>query len=304
MGYRYRKGDEKRVDLVDPAYVESIAGFFLKVGRTYFRTTIQGLKYIPRKGPALIVANHGVLAIESPFLMAEIWKGTRRVVRSLADHFLWSIPLLRDRLIKAGVVDGDRDTAVRLLKSGEMALVYPEGAKGAAKPYDRKYELDWTGRYGFIKVALLANAPIIPVVIVGADDTYWVVNDPYKWARLILRSESMPLPLPIGLGLLPFPAKLSIRIGPPIRLGYGPEAARNERIVEKLQKQVWRTVKDMLERGLAERAGKATAPEPKAAPAARAPSPTSPSAPSRAGTAAPRRRRSPAGSCAHARRRR
>lgn len=253
MSYRYRAGDERRIDLIDPEYVRSAAGFFAKLGRAYFRSTITGLRHVPRKGPALIVSNHGILALETPFFLAELHKGTRRMVRALGDHFLWKIPLLRERLIRGGIVDGNRATAVRLLKHGELVVVYPEGARGGSKTWEQRYGLDWTGRTGFIKVALQANVPILPAVTLGADDTYVVINDPYKWARRLLKSESMPLPLPLGLGLLPFPARFDMVIGPPIRLPYGPEAAKNERLVLKLQGQVRRIVKDMLDRGLRQR---------------------------------------------------
>ncbi len=66
-------GDEKRIDLLDPAWFKTLAGFFLKLGRAYFRSSITGLKHIPRKGPALIVSNHGILAMETPFFVAE-WR--------------------------------------------------------------------------------------------------------------------------------------------------------------------------------------------------------------------------------------
>ena len=253
MAYSYKAGDEKRIDLLDPEYFKSVAGFFLKLGRAYFRSSITGLKHIPRKGPALIVSNHGVLALETPFFVAEIFRGTKRIPRAVGDHFIWKIPLLRERVLRAGVVDGNRGTALKLLKHGELAVVYPEGARGGAKTWGQRYGLDWTGRYGFIKVALEANVPILPAVTLGADDTYFVLNDPYNWARRLLKSESMPLPLPLGLGLLPFPTRFTMEIGPPIRLPYAKSAANNDRIVQKLQRQVWAVVKGMLERGLAKR---------------------------------------------------
>lgn len=254
VDYTYRPGDEKRIDLADPKYARSAAKLFTTVGRTWFRTTLTGIKHVPRKGPALFVANHGVMAVESPFFMAEVLAHTKRMVRALGDHFLWRIPMLRERALLGGVVDGNPQTALKLLKAGELVVVYPEGARGGAKTWGQRYQLDWTGRYGFVKLALQANVPILPMVTIGADDAYYVLNDPYKWARRLLKSESMPLPLPIGLGLLPMPTRFAMEIGPPIRFPeYGPKAATNERLVHKLQKQVWTVVKGMLERGLAKR---------------------------------------------------
>jgi 1-acyl-sn-glycerol-3-phosphate acyltransferase len=57
-------------------------------------------------------------------------------------------------------------------KSSARIAVFPEGYKGAGKLYKERYHLARFGRGGFVKMALKARAPIIPVAVVGAEETY------------------------------------------------------------------------------------------------------------------------------------
>ena len=98
----------------------------------------------------------------------------------------------------------------------ELVAVFPEGIHGLSKPFSERYQLKRFGRGGYVKLAVRLNVPIVPVAIVGAE-------------------ESMPLlaRLPGGLFGLPYlpitppplPAKWQIRFGPPLDLSEAPDNA-------------------------------------------------------------------------------
>jgi len=65
--------------------------------------------------------------------------------------------------------------ALDLCQRGQLVGVFPEGLRGVGKPYRERYRLTNFGRGGFVRLARTANVPIIPVAIVGAEETHPVV---------------------------------------------------------------------------------------------------------------------------------
>jgi 1-acyl-sn-glycerol-3-phosphate acyltransferase len=111
------------------------------------------------------------------------------------------------------------ENALKLCEAGQLVGLFPEGLRGVGKPYRERYRLTHFGRGGFVRLAQAARVPIIPVAIVGAEETLPVV------AKLTRLAKPFGLPyIPITpmfpllgpLGLLPVPAKWSIHIGAPI----------------------------------------------------------------------------------------
>ena len=120
----YRPGDEFQVGLVNLDKLLKTTWVFDLLKR-YFQYEVFVLDRIPARGPALIVMNHGLLAIDGVLLGLEIWRETGRILRGLAAHFVFRIPVLRDLFLAAGVVDGNRVTADELLACGELVAVMP-----------------------------------------------------------------------------------------------------------------------------------------------------------------------------------
>src|SRR5262245_4896473 len=61
----------------------------------YFHATLEGHENIPRQGPALIVSNHALFALDSAVLGSLLVEQVQRFPRFLADRALWKIPGLR-----------------------------------------------------------------------------------------------------------------------------------------------------------------------------------------------------------------
>jgi 1-acyl-sn-glycerol-3-phosphate acyltransferase len=147
--------------------------------------------------------------------------------------------------------------AERLLSSGELVGVWPEGFKGLGKRYRDRYKLQRFGRGGFVCAALRTRAPIIPCAIVGAEEIYPMIGDIKPLARLF-GTPYFPVtplfPLLGPLGLIPLPSKWYIEFGEPVPTdGYEPAAADDPMLVFNLADQVRESVQQTLYRLLTQR---------------------------------------------------
>jgi 1-acyl-sn-glycerol-3-phosphate acyltransferase len=247
----YRPGDEYSVGLVNLDKLMKTTWLFDLV-RKYFQYEAKGVERIPARGPAVVVLNHGLLAVDGVLLGLEIFRETGRVLRGLAAHWVFGIPLLRDLFLAAGVVDGNRVTADELLARGELVAVMPGGVREACKPSTERYRLKWEGRTGFVSMALRHSAPIVPAACVGTDELYYVFNDGARTGRAF-GLKSLPIPLFVGLGPLPLPARLTHYIGGPIDTSQAKARREDPETVLDVQKEVKRSMEELLERGLRER---------------------------------------------------
>ncbi len=237
----------------------------LEILDRYHRVEFHGLENIPASGGALLVGNHGPFGMDALFVIKHVYEGRGRVVRALADRAVFQIPFYRLYATALGVVEGEPDQAVELLQGGSLVSVYPGGLREAVKSPRQKYQVRpfWQKALGFVRVALRAQVPIIPIACVGIDDVVFQartaeqMHDSFfmrQWQKK-MNHEKYTAPLWVGLGPLPLPlpVKLTYHVGWPIHLGYGPEAADNEAVLRSLQDRVAGELEEMLRYGLAQR---------------------------------------------------
>jgi 1-acyl-sn-glycerol-3-phosphate acyltransferase len=160
----------------------------------------------------------------------------------LVVDWAFAIPFSNMLLTKTGNVLAHPDNATALLERNELVGVFPEGVKGASKPYRQRYQVKRMGRGGFVQVALRTGAPIIPVAVVGSEEVHPVIADLQPLARLF-GLPTLPItptfPWLGALGLVPLPSKWLIAFGKPIKVSnYGPDAAEDPRLVLELSEQV------------------------------------------------------------------
>ena len=153
-------------------YLEPLLEFFYT---NWFRVEVEGLENVPSSGPALLVANHsGAIPFDGPMIRQAIYRDhpAHRHVRYLVLKWLCSTPFTAPLIQKMGFVLACRQNARALLQAGELVGVFPEGDKGTAKLFRDRYNLVRFGRGGFAEMALEAEAPIIPIAVVGGEETY------------------------------------------------------------------------------------------------------------------------------------
>jgi 1-acyl-sn-glycerol-3-phosphate acyltransferase len=224
----------------------------------YWRVTSHGLDHLPVEGGGLVVANHaGTLPADALITRLDILEATGRHTRELAADLVFRTPFVGALGRKTGATLASGDDADRLLTSGELVGVWPEGFKGIGKPWKDRYKLQRFGRGGFVATALRAQVPIIPTAIVGSEEIYPLVYDLKLLARLLglpyfpVVAQMFALPLLGPVALLPLPSKWIIEYGEPIdTTAYGPDAAEDPMAVFDLTDRVRDTIQEMLYRNL------------------------------------------------------
>ena len=206
------------------------------------------------------MANHsGTIAIDSVMTQLAIHDHhpTHRNLRMLGANLVFQLPVVGEVARKSGATLACNADAERLLGSGELVGVWPEGFKGIGKPFSDRYKLQRFGRGGFVAAALRARVPIVPCSIVGAEEIYPIIGNVKSLARL-LGVPYVPItptfPWLGPLGLVPLPSKWIIEFGEPIPTDIYPEGAADDpMLVFNLTDQVRETIQHTLYKLLMQR---------------------------------------------------
>ena len=250
---RRRMGGDYTVDEFgfDPQITEILVGAVEPLAEKWFRLEVRGVENIPTEGGALLVSNHsGTVPIDGVMVGYAVKKYAQRNLRPLGADLVFQLPFVSQLARKLGATLACTEDAERLLSSGELAGVWPEGFKGIGKPYAERYKLQRFGRGGFVSSAMRAQVPIVPVSIVGAEEIYPLIGNVPSLARL-LGVPYLPItpffPLLGPLGLVPLPSKWIIEFGEPIRTdAYEPEAADDPMLLFNVTDQVRETIQQTL----------------------------------------------------------
>ncbi len=226
----------------------------------WFRVEVRGAENIPAEGAALLVANHsGTIPIDSLMTQMAVHDAhpAHRHLRMLGADLVFRLPLVADVARKSGTTLACNEDTERLLTSGELVGVWPEGFKGIGKPFAERYKLQRFGRGGFVSAAIRAGSPIVPCSIVGAEEIYPLIGSVEPLARL-LGLPYVPVtptfPWLGPLGLIPLPSKWIIQFGSPIPTDeFGAAAAEDPMLVFDLTDRVRETIQHTLYTLLTER---------------------------------------------------
>jgi 1-acyl-sn-glycerol-3-phosphate acyltransferase len=226
----------------------------------WFRVETKGTEHLPLDGGALVVSNHsGTIPWDAVMTAIAVHESTNRHLRMLGADLVFQIPVLGALARKTGQTLACSADAERLLSSGEVVGVWPEGFKGVGKPFKDRYKLQRFGRGGFVSAALKTGVPIIPVSVVGAEEIYPKIGDLKPLARLLglpYFPVTPTFPLLGPLGAIPLPSKWYIEFGEPIRTDkHDPADADDPAEVFNLTDQVRETIQQTLYRLLSQRPG-------------------------------------------------
>jgi 1-acyl-sn-glycerol-3-phosphate acyltransferase len=234
---------------------------------SYFGAEVHGIENVPRKGPVLLVGNHsgGSLTPDTTAFFAAWYRerGLHSPLIGLALDAAFGIPGFGDLMRKIGEVPASRKNAARALDAGLPVLVYPGGDHEVFRPWTERDRVDFGGRKGFIELALQKQVPLVPVVSHGGHASILILTRG-EWIGHLLGTErvrvnAFPIALQFPWGLspatlpgIPLPAKITIQVLPPMQWKYGPEAADDPALVQRLYKQVTSRMQRTLDRLAAE----------------------------------------------------
>ncbi|HET9877405.1 MAG TPA: 1-acyl-sn-glycerol-3-phosphate acyltransferase [Mycobacterium sp.] len=197
--------------------------------KLYFRSDVRGLEHIP-EGGALLVSNHsgGLVPMDVPVVAVAFY-----------DHFGGERPfyiLAHDGLLlagkpvlgPAGFLPASRENAIAALRAGATTMVFPGGDYDVFRPTWDANKIDFAGHQGYVRTALDAGVPIVPVVSIGGQEQYLILSRGEWLARLLrldklLRLKVAPIIVGFPFGLtsgyvpnLPLPAKIVTRVLQPV----------------------------------------------------------------------------------------
>ncbi|MCA1726296.1 MAG: acyltransferase family protein [Actinobacteria bacterium] len=217
----------------DPEFIrENLPAMWL-LATLYFRAEVRGFENVP-DAPTLLVGNHnGGIVIPDTWITGLGWYayfGVERPMRPLVHSAAISLPFVGELLRKNGCMPASPSNAREAIQRGEDVLVYPGGDVETWRPWSKRNQIDFDGRTGFLRLAAEEGVPIVPVVSIGAHETFAVLTDGKDLAKRLgvdkrFRLKVFPITvgLPFGIfpGVLPhfpFPSKIVIDVLPPIEI--------------------------------------------------------------------------------------
>lgn len=174
----------------------------------YFRVEVEGAEHLPTTGGAILLPNHsGFMGLDALLLNHWIYKNHRRLPRILLHKLWFTRGLLRLHAQRFGFQEARFENGIKVLTKKKLLILFPEAEKGNFKPYNEKYQLQ-KFKTGFLRMSLQTRTPIVPVLIIGAEETHINVG------QISILGQLLPLPL----NSFPLPAKWKIRFLEPIHL--------------------------------------------------------------------------------------
>ncbi len=250
--------DWGRSERIEGLYDRTVAEFFY---RYWFRAEVEGIENVPAAGGALLVSNHsGALPPDAAMIAKSIREehAHPRPLNITIEHFFKGYPGFSMLLPKIGAVPAHPSNVHRLLyDEQQLVLVFPEGRKGTEKLYKDRYRLRRFGRGGFVEAAMRARTPIVPVCVVGAEESAPVFAQVGLMKRLtgLLYFPVTPTFPHFGLlGMLGYlPAKFKVRFLPAVPTddpAFGDEPWEDKALVQTvahdIRAQIQENLWDML----------------------------------------------------------
>ena len=227
----------------------------------WFRMEIDGWENIGDP-PALLVGIHS----GAPFVWdawtvgLQWWRkfGPERILHGTAHDALMAVPGFGRFFRAMGVLPAAPDAIATALAEGRDVALWPGGEVDSLRPWKERDRANLAGRKGFVKMAIRAGVPIVPIATVGGADAMPVLIRGDKLSRTLrldrlLRLKVFPLAIslpwgiaPAALPQFPLPAKIRTRFMPAVELDHDPVRADDDEYVQRK----YHEVQDSIQRGM------------------------------------------------------
>lgn len=236
---------DKRV----PESVAKVMPFLRLAMKGYFRSEVRDMDRLP-DGGVLIVSNHsgGLIPMDVPIIAVGIADefGPGRPLYTLSHDVLFTGPL-GAIMRRYGMIPASRQNAHEVLRSGGATIVFPGGDYDCLRPQSEANTIDFKGRTGYVRTALQAGVPILPVVSIGGQEDQFHLTRGERIARFsplrgIMRSTYFPISFGFPFGFtpgfpinLPLPTKITTQVLEPVDItaefGTDPDLAEVDSVI-------------------------------------------------------------------------
>ncbi len=217
--------------------------------RSYTRLSTEGLENIPRTGPVLVIPNHsGVWGWDGMILQNELLKQAHRVPRTMLHNFWFSNPHLSRLAEQLAFIPQDFKKAVNILRRNNLLLLFPEAEAGNFKSSKKMYQVQ-PFNPGFVALAMLTKAQIVPCCVIGAEETHLNLGN-LGWLQKLF-GVNIPLPL----NVIPFPVKWELVFMKPIHLcqKYNRKDLKRETFSDEIAEHIRMQIQECIEHKLSTR---------------------------------------------------
>jgi 1-acyl-sn-glycerol-3-phosphate acyltransferase len=207
----------------------------------------------------ILIGNHaGQFAYDGAMLAMAVLLEAQppRIARGMGEYFLWRMPFMGRMAARMGTAVGTPENCTAMLREGECVMAFPEGARGANKPFRERYRLQRFGT-GFMRLALETDTPIVPVGIVGSEEQQPGFANLERFGHALgLPSFPITISTPwLGLAgpAVALPTRYHLHFGEPLR--FEGEAHEEDAAVEARVDEVKQALAALIARGRRERPG-------------------------------------------------
>lgn len=169
----------------------------------FARFDISGVENIPKRGAAIVVANHR--SYFDALTVAMVIGKSGRAARFLGKKEVFDVPIIGQLAKAMGGICVERASgsdeplkaAAEALEAGDLVVLMPQGTIPRGAGF---YDPELKGRWGAAKLAQMTGAPVIPIGLWGTEEV---------WPR----SARLPNVMNITR-----PPKVTVRVGSPVEL--------------------------------------------------------------------------------------
>src|SRR3954452_7016144 len=256
-GWGAERGGKWSLDDWDPSFIELQKYFWGPLVDYWFRMEIEGWDNIPEP-PALFVGIHsGAPFVWDAWTVGFHWWrhfGHERPIHGTAHDALMAAPVVGAYFRKMGVLPAAPDSIAGALAAGRDVALWPGGEIDSLRPWTQRDKAVLAGRTGFIRMAIQAGVPIVPIATVGGPDSMPVLATGKRLARAlqldkVARLKMFPIALqapwgvsPAMLPELPLPTKIRTAFQDPVRFEVDPERASDDDYVNRKYREVRRSI--------------------------------------------------------------
>lgn len=249
----FKKSQEKIFNLAEldkeTLLYRVLPHFLMEIMRKYFRLEVEGIEYIPKRGAAIIAPNHsGFSGFDALILAHTINKEARRIPRVLTHHFWFLTKTTAIPASKMGFTEATFENGISALEKNNLVVIFPEGEEGNFKPTSQMYQLQ-EFRRGFVRMAVQTQSPIVPCLVIGAEETHINLSK-LKFTKY-LRGVVLPLPL----NVIPLPVKWKIKFLPPIYLPYNASQVSDAELMHDIASEIQEQMQEALSDEIQKRKG-------------------------------------------------
>lgn len=223
----------------------------------WFRMEFDGWENLPDPPVLLIGIHSGAPFVWDAWTVGVQWWrrfGQERLLHGTAHDALMAIPLIGRYFRAMGVLPAAPDSISTALAEGRDVALWPGGEVDSLRPWSERDRANLAGRTGFVKMAIRAGVPIVPIATVGGADAMPVLIRGDRLSRALgldkvfrLKVFPMAVSLPWGIApaalpQFPLPAKIRTRLMPPVAVDHDPARADDEDYVQAKYREVQDTI--------------------------------------------------------------